>query len=93
MTTVMERSATKNTEELAPELVSEIDGVLVTSLGEAYERLAHERRARAQRMRRRAAELGSTLTPLADAARRRASELELSATALDEIASAYRPAA
>lgn len=57
-----------------------------TSPALSFEALAAERLARAERIRRRAEELGEGLEPLRAAMRRRACELELAGTALREIA-------
>lgn len=57
---------------------------------EYYEMLAADRRVRADRVRARVAELDETLAPLRTAMKRRACELDLAATAWEQIAEAHR---
>lgn len=57
---------------------------------DVYESAARDRETRAGRIRRRAAQMPAELVPLRQAMQRRAAELELSAVALQEIASGRR---
>lgn len=59
-------------------------------LVQACEALADDHRGRAERIRARSTLLGDQLEPLRVAMRRRASELELTAAALDQIADGQR---
>ena len=81
------------TEMVEREMVESV--VTQTTRGDAerYETLAADRRTRARRIRRRAAEISPELAPLRHAMCRRAAELELSAAALGEIAAGQAAAA